>query len=141
MTSIQPELWVEHPREALAFYEAAFGAAVVHCVGEDDDIVAQLQVDAAAFWVAPAASEMKRLSPRTIGGRRAGPCSWWKTRMPSSGEQRPQAQARFPRSPTSTDGGWAGSSTPSGTSGRSAHHSVPGHHQAKGSLVWASVPE
>lgn len=66
--SIQPELWVDRPREALAFYEAAFGATVVHRVGEGDDIVAQLQVDAAAFWVAPAALGLKRLSPRAIGG-------------------------------------------------------------------------
>ena len=56
MTSIQPELWVESPREALAFYEAAFGATVVHCVGAGDDIVAQLRVGDAAFWVAPASS-------------------------------------------------------------------------------------
>ncbi len=28
MTSIQPELWVETPGEAVAFYEAAFGATV-----------------------------------------------------------------------------------------------------------------
>ena len=35
MTSIQPELWVGAPREALAFYEAAFGATVVHLVGEE----------------------------------------------------------------------------------------------------------
>lgn len=68
VTSIQPELWVDRPREALAFYEAAFGATVVHRVGEGDDIVAQLQVDAAAFWVSPAAVDMKRLSPRAIGG-------------------------------------------------------------------------
>ena len=26
MTSIQPELWVDTPREAVTFYEAAFGA-------------------------------------------------------------------------------------------------------------------
>jgi uncharacterized glyoxalase superfamily protein PhnB len=26
MTSIQPELWLETPREAVAFYKAAFGA-------------------------------------------------------------------------------------------------------------------
>jgi len=68
MTSIQPELWVERPREALAFYEAAFGATVVHCVGAGDDIVAQLRVGDAAFWVAPASSIMKRLSPRSIDG-------------------------------------------------------------------------
>lgn len=42
MTSIQPELWVENAREAIAFYGAAFGATVLHLVGEGDDIVAQL---------------------------------------------------------------------------------------------------
>jgi PhnB protein len=68
MASIQPELWVEGPREALAFYKAAFGATVLHCVGDGDDIVAQLGVGAAAFWVAPASSTMKRFSPRTIDG-------------------------------------------------------------------------
>ena len=68
MTSVQPELWVERPREALAFYAAAFGAIVVHCVGDGDDIVAQLKVGDAAFWVAPISPELKRLSPRTTGG-------------------------------------------------------------------------
>jgi PhnB protein len=68
MTSIQPQLWVESPREALAFYEAAFGATVVHRVGDGDDIVAQLTVGEAAFWVAGPSSAMKRLSPRSIDG-------------------------------------------------------------------------
>jgi PhnB protein len=68
MTSIQPELWVGAPREALAFYEAAFGATVVHLVGEGDDIVAQLTVGDAAFWVAPASSSMKRLDPLGVDG-------------------------------------------------------------------------
>jgi PhnB protein len=68
MMSIQPELWVESPREALAFYEAAFGATVLHCVGDGDDIVAQLSAGEAAFWVAPASSSMKQLSPRSIDG-------------------------------------------------------------------------
>ena len=63
MTSIQPELWVGAPREALTFYEAAFGATVVHQVGSGDDIVAQLAVGDAAFWIAPASSTMKRLDP------------------------------------------------------------------------------
>lgn len=44
MTSIQPELWVDSPSEAVAFYEAAFGATVLHRVGGGDDIVAQLGV-------------------------------------------------------------------------------------------------
>ncbi len=68
MTSIQPQLWVDRPREALLFYEAAFGATVLHCVGDGDDIVAQLDVGGAPFWVAPASSTMKRLSPRKIDG-------------------------------------------------------------------------
>ena len=68
MTSIQPELWVETPSEAVAFYKAAFGAAVLHRVGDGDDIVAQLGVGDAAFWVAPTSAVMKRLSPRAIDG-------------------------------------------------------------------------
>jgi PhnB protein len=68
MTSIQPELSVDAPREALASYEAAFGATVLHLVGEGDDMVAQLGVGDAAFWVAPTSSTMKRLSPRAIDG-------------------------------------------------------------------------
>src|SRR5262245_66677214 len=68
MTSIQPELWVDTPPEALTFYEAAFGATIIHLVGEGEDIVAQLRVGDAMFWVAPASSTMKRLSPRAIGG-------------------------------------------------------------------------
>ena len=68
MTSIQPELWVEDAREAVAFYRAAFGASVLHLIGDGDDIVAQLGVGDAAFWVAPATPTMKRLSPRAIDG-------------------------------------------------------------------------
>ena len=68
MTSIQPELWVESPRDALAFYEAAFGAIVLHRVGDEDDLVAQLAVGGAAFWVAGTSASMKRLSPRAIDG-------------------------------------------------------------------------
>src|SRR4029450_2827702 len=68
MTSIQPELWVDSPGDALTFYQAAFGATVLHRVGEGDDIVAQLGVGECGFGVAAAASTMKRLSPRLIDG-------------------------------------------------------------------------
>ncbi len=68
MTSIQPELWLDNPSEAIAFYEAAFGATVLHRVGEGDDIVAQLGIGDAAFWVARGSTTMKRLSPRSIDG-------------------------------------------------------------------------
>jgi PhnB protein len=85
MTSIQPQLWVDAPREAIAFYEAAFGATVLHLVGDGDDVVAQLGVDEGAFWVAGASAAMKRLSPSS---------SWSSTRTPSSGTRSPRARRR-----------------------------------------------
>jgi PhnB protein len=68
MTSIQPELWVDRAGQAVAFYAAAFGARVLHQVGDGDDIVAQLAVGDAAFWVAAAAPDAGRLSPLAAGG-------------------------------------------------------------------------
>jgi PhnB protein len=68
VTSIQPELWVDNGVAALAFYEAAFGARVLHRVGDGDDIVAQLSVGDAAFWVASTRPSPERLVPRAIGG-------------------------------------------------------------------------
>lgn len=52
----------------MTFYETAFDATVLHRVGEGDDIVAQLAVGEAAFWVAAASPAMKRLSPHAING-------------------------------------------------------------------------
>lgn len=66
--SIQPELWVERASAAVAFYQAAFGATVMHQVGDGDDIVSQLSVDGAEFWVAEADPSMRRLDPRAIDG-------------------------------------------------------------------------
>ena len=51
MTGIQPELWIDRAAAAVAFYQAAFGARVLHQVGEGDEIVAQLAIGDAAFWV------------------------------------------------------------------------------------------
>ena len=68
MTTLQPELWISEARKAVAFYEAAFGATPLHLVGEGDDIVAQLAVGEAVFWVATASSASGRLDPRAIRG-------------------------------------------------------------------------
>lgn len=68
MTSIQPELWVDRGAEAVAFYQAALGAAVLHQVGEGEDIVAQLAVGDAVFWVAAAGSTPGRLTPQAANG-------------------------------------------------------------------------
>jgi PhnB protein len=68
MTSIQPELWVDRAATAVAFYQAAFGATVLHQVGDGEDIVAQLAVGDAVFWVSSADPGMRRLDPQTAGG-------------------------------------------------------------------------
>jgi len=68
MASIQPELWVDRPAAAVEFYEAAFGATVLLRVGDGDDIVAQLDVDGAVFWVTSADAALRRLDPHEAGG-------------------------------------------------------------------------
>jgi PhnB protein len=65
---IEPELWVDRGAAAVAFYRAAFGAVVLHLVGEGEDIVAQLQVGAARFWVAGTQSGGERLTPTGASG-------------------------------------------------------------------------
>jgi PhnB protein len=66
--SIEPELWVDRAAAAVAFYEAAFGAVVLHRVGDGDQIVAQLAIGEARFWVSPAELGGPRFSPPAIGG-------------------------------------------------------------------------
>ena len=76
MTSIQPELRVECAADAVAFHQAAFGAIVLHRVGGGEDIVAQLAIGDAAFWVARI--ESAGAARPSEGGRRrhrAAPCS------------------------------------------------------------------
>lgn len=68
MTSIQPQLWVDAAADAVGFYRTAFGATVVHQVGEGQDIVAQLAVDDAVFWVASVDPARRRLSPAAAAG-------------------------------------------------------------------------
>jgi PhnB protein len=68
VASIQPELWVERAAAAVAFYCKAFDATVLHLVGDGDDIVAQLVVEDAAFWVSSCAPDAGRFDPLTLGG-------------------------------------------------------------------------
>jgi PhnB protein len=68
MTSIEPELWVIDAGAAVTFYQSAFGAVVLHRVGHGNDIVAQLEVGTARFWVTEANANMQRYSPRVVGG-------------------------------------------------------------------------
>lgn len=63
MTTLQAELWVDHPEEAIRFYEAGFGAHVAHSMGTGDERLAQLDVDGARFWVGAADPDLHRASP------------------------------------------------------------------------------
>jgi PhnB protein len=68
MTGIQPELWIDRAADAVAFYQRAFGATVLHQVGEGDEIVAQLSIGDAAFWVSSGGADGPRFTPAAIGG-------------------------------------------------------------------------
>jgi PhnB protein len=62
---IAPWLSVCRGAEAVAFYEAAFGAVELHHHANDaGEIVARLSVGGAEFWIADDAG----LSPETLGG-------------------------------------------------------------------------
>lgn len=67
MTTIQPQLWVDAGESAVSFYERAFGARRLCMVGEGEDVVAQLAIEEAVFWVATAGSGSGRLVPRQLG--------------------------------------------------------------------------
>jgi PhnB protein len=68
VTSIEPELWVDRGAEAVTFYQAAFGATVLHRAGDGEDVVDQLAIGVAAFWVSTAGSAGQRIHPKAIGG-------------------------------------------------------------------------
>jgi PhnB protein len=70
---IQPELWVSDGPAAIAFYERALGAVVEHRVAGpgERDVIAQLSVAGARFWVSHGSEEMRRFSPDAIGGATA----------------------------------------------------------------------
>jgi uncharacterized glyoxalase superfamily protein PhnB len=69
--SLAAQLSVRRGREAVAFYRAAFGATEMFRVGGDadnPDVVAQLVVGDATFWVADEAPEHGNHSPESVGG-------------------------------------------------------------------------
>jgi PhnB protein len=69
--SVSPELSVRRGRDAIEFYKAAFGAVEVYRVGgtdENEDVVAQLTVGNASFWVADESPPNKNFSPESLGG-------------------------------------------------------------------------
>jgi hypothetical protein len=70
-TSVMPELSVRRGRDAIHFYKRAFGATEQYRVGgthEHPDVVAQLAIDDAAFWVSDESPEHENFSPESVGG-------------------------------------------------------------------------
>ena len=68
-TSITATLSVRNGRDAVAFYESAFGATVLHRVDDESgSVVAQLSVNGAEFWVADESPEHENYSPASLGG-------------------------------------------------------------------------
>ncbi|MGA7672384.1 MAG: hypothetical protein WBW04_18320, partial [Nitrolancea sp.] len=68
---IVPELSVRRGREAAEFYKAAFGAVEVYRVNGTDEhpeVVSQLKIGDASFWVSDEAPDYGHYSPETLGG-------------------------------------------------------------------------
>jgi PhnB protein len=69
--SVSAQLSVRRGRDAVRFYEAAFGAREVYRVGgtdEHEEVVSQLAVGDTSFWVADESPEHGNFSPETLGG-------------------------------------------------------------------------
>jgi len=69
--NVSPQLSVRRGRAAIDFYRAAFGAVEDYRVGgtdEHEDVVAQLSVGNASFWVADESPAHGNFSPESLGG-------------------------------------------------------------------------
>ena len=70
-SGIMPQLSVRRGQEAVDFYRAALGAREVYRVGgteENPDVVSQLCVGDASFWVSDEAPAHRNFSPESLGG-------------------------------------------------------------------------
>ena len=70
-TSIVPQLAVRRDRAAIEFYKQAFGAAEVYRGGGTEDheeVVAQLSIVAASFWVSDESPPNHTFSPESLDG-------------------------------------------------------------------------
>jgi PhnB protein len=71
MTQLWPQLSVRNGQEAIAWYIEAFGAIQDYRVGGTDDnpeVVAQLSIGDAVFWVSDESQDDENFSPESLGG-------------------------------------------------------------------------
>jgi PhnB protein len=67
--SLSPMLSVRRGKEALAFYQAAFGAKLLFRAGElRDEVIAKLAIGNTEFWISDEDPEHRNFSPESIGG-------------------------------------------------------------------------
>jgi len=69
--AVSAELSVRRGRAAVDFYKAAFGAVEVYRVAgtdEYEDVVSQLVVGNASFWVSDESPSNENFSPESLGG-------------------------------------------------------------------------
>ena len=65
------QLSVRRGRVAIEFYKTAFGAVEDHRVGgtdESEDVVCQLSVGTATFWISDESPQHGNFSPESLGG-------------------------------------------------------------------------
>lgn len=68
-TSVVPQLSVRRGREAVAFYQLAFGAVEKYRIESGGgEVVVQLSIDGADFWVADESPEHQNFSPESLRG-------------------------------------------------------------------------
>lgn len=68
-TSIAPMLSVRRGKQAIAFYQSAFGAEVTYQIeSPDGEVVARLSIQGAEFWLADESPEHANHSPESLGG-------------------------------------------------------------------------
>ena len=119
--AIAPMLSVRRGAQAVAFYQAAFGAKELFRIDADDGaVVAQLAVGGAEFWVADESPEHGNFSPESVGGSTTRMVMVVDDPMPCSSRHCPRVQAKSGPSPSNMAGASAGSLIPTAITGKSA---------------------
>ncbi|MBV8488536.1 MAG: VOC family protein [Planctomycetaceae bacterium] len=67
-TSIEPMLSVRNGAKAVEFYRSAFGAETLFLLEDGGDVIAQLSINGAVFWLGDESPQHLNYSPETLGG-------------------------------------------------------------------------